>query len=93
VAALLLLACGIGTGGDQPRRLSGQITDEVGALAGRTGEVEAALRRLQDETGLQLFVVFVRSFGSLSGPEWAGETTDSAADLSPQRRGLRQARR
>lgn len=74
VAALLLLACGIGTGGDQPRRLSGQITDEVGALAGRTGEVEAALRRLQDETGLQLFVVFVRSFGSLSGPEWAGET-------------------
>jgi uncharacterized membrane protein YgcG len=75
VAALLLLACGVGsTGGDEPRRLPGQITDEVGALAGRTGEVEDAVRRLQDETGLQLFVVFVRSFGSWSGPEWADET-------------------
>jgi uncharacterized membrane protein YgcG len=75
VAALLLLACGVGsTGGDEPRRLPGQINDEVGALAGRTGEVEDAVRRLQDETGLQLFVVFVRSFGSWSGPEWADET-------------------
>ncbi|MBX6752496.1 MAG: TPM domain-containing protein, partial [Micromonosporaceae bacterium] len=75
VAALLLLACGVGpSGGDQPPRLSNQITDEVGALAGRTGEVEDAVRRLQDETGLQLFVVFVRSFGSTPGPDWADET-------------------
>lgn len=74
LAAALLVACGIGSSGSDPRRLDGQVTDDVGALDGRTGEVDDALRRLQDETGLQLFVVYVRSFGGRSGPEWAEQT-------------------
>jgi uncharacterized membrane protein YgcG len=74
IVVALLAACGIASGSDEPRRLPGQITDDVGALDGRTGEVEEALRRLQDETGLQLFVVYVRSFGGMSAPDWADET-------------------
>ncbi|MCW6005442.1 TPM domain-containing protein [Micromonospora sp. CPCC 205371] len=59
---------------DSPMRLDGQITDEVGALDGREPEVTAALDRLRDASGLQLFVVYVRSFDGTPAQEWADET-------------------
>ncbi len=80
---VVLAACAIGSGSRSdpveddataPRRLGGQVTDEVGALSGRTAEVDDALRRLQADTQLQLFVVFVRTFGGVPAPDWLAET-------------------
>jgi uncharacterized membrane protein YgcG len=59
---------------DSPMRLDGQVTDEVGALGGRKPEVTAALDRLRDAGGLQLFVVYVKSFDGTPAQEWADET-------------------
>jgi uncharacterized membrane protein YgcG len=59
---------------DGPMRLDGQVTDEVGALDGRRPEVTAALDRLRAEGGLQLFVVYVRSFDGTSAQDWADQT-------------------
>lgn len=59
---------------DGPMRLDGQVTDKVGALDGRAGEVTAALDRLRADGGLQLFVVYVRSFDGTPAQEWADET-------------------
>jgi uncharacterized membrane protein YgcG len=57
-------------------RLGGQITDKVGALDGRTAEVEASLTRLRSDTGIQLFVVFVKSFDGMSARQWTDETAN-----------------
>ncbi|BCB77769.1 TPM domain-containing protein [Phytohabitans flavus] len=59
---------------DGPTRLDGQITDKVGALDGREGEVRAALDRLRADGGLQLFVVYVRSFDGTPSEQWADQT-------------------
>ena len=55
-------------------RLDDQVTDEVGALDGRRDEANDALARLREETGLQLFVVFVDSFDGTPAQQWADET-------------------
>ncbi len=57
-----------------PMRLDNQITDEVGALDGRRDQVDDALTRLREDTGLQLFVVFVDSFGDTPDQQWTDET-------------------
>lgn len=59
---------------DGPTRLDDQVTDKVGALDGRRGEVTTALDRLRAEGGLQLFVVYVRSFDGTPAQQWADET-------------------
>lgn len=59
---------------DSPMRLGDQVTDEVGALDGRRSEVTTALDRLRDANGLQLFVVYVKSFDGTPAQEWADET-------------------
>jgi uncharacterized membrane protein YgcG len=75
VALMLAAACAVGGGSSQqPRRLSAQVTDDVGALDGRQGEVNDALTRLQNDTGLQLFVVFVKSFGGTPQESWVHQT-------------------
>jgi uncharacterized membrane protein YgcG len=80
VAAVLLAVLGGGLAlagparADDPMRLDGQITDEVGALDGREAEVRAALDRLRADGGLQLFVVYVRSFDGTPAQQWADET-------------------
>ncbi|GAB7191292.1 TPM domain-containing protein [Kineococcus sp. NUM-3379] len=72
--AALLLAPAAPALAVPPQRLAQQVTDDVGALAGAGGDVEAALRELQAEDGLQLWVVYVDSFDGLSGPVWAQRT-------------------
>lgn len=57
-----------------PLDVQGEITDQVGALAGQEPEVQAALDRLSADTPLQLFVVYVDSFNGLDGVTWANET-------------------
>ena len=44
-------------------RLSGAISDETGLLSGGTAQIDAAQRQLFDETGVQLYVLFVTSTG------------------------------
>ncbi|WP_097868163.1 TPM domain-containing protein, partial [Streptomyces sp. rh34] len=63
---------------DDPVELSreGQVTDRVGALGDRTGQVEDALDRLYDDERVQLFVVYVRDFSGRSGQTWSDETAD-----------------
>lgn len=61
---------------DDPVELSrdGQITDRVGALGDRAGQVEDALDRLYEDERIQLFVVYVRDFSGRSGQTWSDET-------------------
>ncbi len=63
---------------DDPVELSrdGQITDRVGALGDRAGQVEDALDRLYDNERIQLFVVYVRDFSGRSGQTWSDETAN-----------------
>lgn len=62
-AVLLLLLGGLFQGalGANPTRLTGGITDPVGALTGCKTDVIAAQGNLFDKTGTQLFAVFVAS--------------------------------
>jgi len=59
---------------EDPLRVPSQVTDQVGALGGREGEVDEALAGLQRDTGVQLFVVYVADFSGLNAQEWAEET-------------------
>src|SRR6185436_226843 len=47
---------------DPPERLDTQVTDSADALGSGRAAVDSALAKLQTDTGLQLFVVFVESF-------------------------------
>ena len=63
---------------EQPVDLgSTQIVDTVGALNGQQARVESALNRLYNETGAQLFVVYVASFDGVAADEsWATATAE-----------------
>ena len=61
---------------DQPQRLATQIVDDAGALGGGRAGAEAALTRLQTETGIQLWVVFVESFDGVPAQQWTDETAE-----------------
>ncbi|MFD5202408.1 TPM domain-containing protein [Streptomyces sp. NPDC058375] len=84
LASVLLAVCwlvfpaAVTARADDPVELSrdGQITDRVGALGDRAGQVEDALDRLYDEQRVQLFVVYVRDFSGRSGQTWSDETAD-----------------
>jgi uncharacterized membrane protein YgcG len=51
----------------------GQVTDLAGVVHDPEA-AEAALERLADDEGVQLFVVFVDSFGGTTSEDWAEET-------------------
>lgn len=55
-----------------------QITDEAGVLGADQAEVRQALDRFFDRTGLQLYVVYVPTFGDLTGEEWAARTSEKS---------------
>ena len=60
---------------DDPIDVTGQITDKTGVLGADQAEVRRALDEFFDRTGLQLFVVYVPTFGDLTGEEWAAKTS------------------
>ena len=81
LAVLVLLAMAVfGLGGsptyaDPPLDVRGEITDNAGVLSpGDEAKVQQALDDYHNKTGFQLFVVFVRSFDGLSGPDWSDQT-------------------
>ncbi len=65
VIALVALLIGLlgGTALAAVPKLSSAITDETGLLSGGTAQIEAAQQRLFDETGVQLYVLFVKTTG------------------------------
>ncbi|WP_420000509.1 TPM domain-containing protein [Streptomyces boninensis] len=52
----------------------GQITDEVGALGSRRAEVADALKQLDEDENIQLYVAYVRNFAGRGGQSWADAT-------------------
>ncbi|MEC4016478.1 TPM domain-containing protein [Streptomyces sp. H27-D2] len=84
--AVLLMSPGAlgttdGTGAaqaDEPITLDrdGQITDKVGALGDRRGDVARALRQLDTDHRVQLFVAYVRDFSGIDGQDWANTTAN-----------------
>ena len=74
----LLLAPAAPASAVPPFRLAGQVTDQVGALDGRDGEVRGALSSLRSDTGVQLWVVYVDSFDGADGQTWADETATTS---------------
>lgn len=61
-----------------PGRLASQITDPTGAFGNQTAQVQAALDKLDQAKGLQLWVAYVASFDGLSGSTWAARTADAS---------------
>ncbi len=80
IAVLVLLALAtLGFGAvaqaDSPLDVSGEITDNAGVLSSSDrAKVQKALDDYHDQTGFQLFVVYVKSFDGLSGPDWSDQT-------------------
>ena len=52
---------------EEPVDLPGQVYDPAGALSGEEDRVEAALERLEEETGLILYVAYVDRFEGAGG--------------------------
>ncbi|WP_131103626.1 TPM domain-containing protein [Ornithinimicrobium sufpigmenti] len=79
-----LLAPGPAAWAEEPVNLPGPVTDAADVLSpSEETEVEERIDALQQETGLQLFVVFVDEFhdssGALiNGPEWAQLTSEES---------------
>lgn len=71
-----LPALGAARPADAPISLSrtGRLTDRVGALKGRTAQVQTALARLYDRRRLRLFAVYVGGFSGRSPQDWANAT-------------------
>lgn len=76
VAALLTLLCLPATAAaEAPGRLPAQITDQAGVLDdAEHADVQAALDGLFDEHRVQLWVVYVGSFGGIDAEAWADRT-------------------
>jgi uncharacterized membrane protein YgcG len=81
VAALVfgLLAFGGATASaEAPLRVNGDITDPAGALGSDPSTVQAALDRLSTESGMRLYVVYVRSFSGRDGQDWADRSAQAS---------------
>lgn len=59
---------------EEPLRLDEQVTDRVGALSDRTGEVEDAIDELYEDHRTRLWVVYIDSFDEYHPEEWADLT-------------------
>lgn len=75
LAVMLLFAAVAGpASAEAPISADSLITDNAGVLGADRPRVEAALKQFTRKTGLQLYVVYVKDFGGLSGSEWAAKT-------------------
>ncbi|MCW2748726.1 MAG: hypothetical protein JWP10_1868, partial [Nocardioidaceae bacterium] len=64
---------------EPPVSVKGPVTDPGNVLGSDRAKVESALDDFFDETGYQLFVVYVKDFGGKSGFDWANATADTSA--------------
>jgi len=75
---LFLLVGGAPASAAEPVSLTGEITDQVGALDGQQDEVQSALDQLAADTPYQLYVVYVADFGGAEPVTWAQETATAS---------------
>lgn len=77
VSSLLLLAIGASLvhAQDIPQ-LDSAITDQTGVLAGDTAEIQTALQSLFDQTGVQLYVLFVDTTDAMDIADYATAVGD-----------------
>ena len=73
-AFLLIAALSSTVLGSSPRRLSSQVTDDVGAISGGADSVKPALDDLLRTSNVQLWVWFTDTTGGLSAPDFATQT-------------------
>ena len=74
LAVLAVLGFSSPAQANDPLNISGPVTDPAGVLGSRTAEVETALNSYADQTGFQLFVVYVPTFDGMDGADWADQT-------------------
>ncbi len=75
LAVLLIFATTAGpASAEAPVSVDSLISDKAGVLGADKPRVEAALKQFTRKTGLQLYVVYVKDFGGLSGSDWAAKT-------------------
>ncbi len=79
LALALLFAISAGpASAEAPLSADSLITDKAGVLGADKPRVEAALKQFTRDTGLQLYVVYVKDFGGLSGSDWAAKTASKS---------------
>lgn len=90
LTAFLLAVAGLGLLGtasaaEEPFRLDEHLTDRTSdsVLAADSERAQQAITELREETGLDLFVVFVDTFAGTDALTWADETA-AASDLGSQ---------
>ena len=77
VAALVvgLLWCGAGVAlAEAPLRVDDPVTDKTAALGTGPSQVQSAVDRLDADTDLRLYVVYVATFSGRGGQDWADQT-------------------
>lgn len=57
--------------------LDGNITDKVGAIDEREGEVNAAIEQVFEDHSLDLYVAYVDNFSGMNASEWADRTAQN----------------
>src|SRR5262245_36069306 len=62
-----------------PARLTGEITDQAGALGARRGDVQGAIAQLYNLDRIKLYVVYVPDFDGLGPTTWLDDTTALSA--------------
>lgn len=84
MAVVGLLAVAPAARAEEPTNLPGPVTDRADVLSpAEETRVEERIEELQEETGLQLFVVFVDEFhdasgATVNGPRWAELTSEES---------------
>lgn len=75
LALFLLIAPAAGPAlAESPISVDSLITDTANVLGADKPVVEASLKQFTRKTGLQLYVVYVKNFGGLTGSQWAAKT-------------------
>lgn len=79
VIAFTFLLASAPAAAEPPFNVPGMITDRAGALSGDDEQrIQQSFDRLTDESGLQMFVVYVETFDGMDGQTWANETATAS---------------
>ena len=76
--ALLVLLWAVPALAASPHRLASPVTDDVGVLAGRTGDIQTRLDQLQRTTGSQLWVWFTDTLNGVDSSGFATQTAEAS---------------
>ncbi|THV29131.1 TPM domain-containing protein [Glycomyces paridis] len=74
LAGLALLSFATPAAATAPIVLTGEVTDQVGAVTGQEDQIEDAIADLKADTGIGLFVAYIEDFGGYRPQEWADTT-------------------